>query len=115
MRTTTEVIHDHLMNRLAGDVEKDIRNYHADVVELTGSGIYRGHDGVRSCAQELARLVGPAVFTYTHTLIDGDFAYLEWTAHNDEVHVGDGADSFVVRDGAIVLQTIHYTVLAAQE
>lgn len=110
MRTTTEVIHDHLNSRLAADVEADLSNYDHDIVMLTGSGIYRGHDGVRACAAELDRLLGSAVFVYRHTLIDGDFGYLEWTAEADDRQVGDGADSFVVRDGRIVMQTVHYTV-----
>lgn len=109
MRTTTEVIHDHLKKRLDGDVDGDLGNYDQSVVQLTGSGVYRGHDGVRACAAELARLVGEVEFVYSHTLIDGDFAYLEWRAHDRTVHVCDGADSFVVRDGLIVLQTIRYT------
>ncbi|MFD5226716.1 nuclear transport factor 2 family protein [Microbacterium sp. NPDC058342] len=110
MRTTTEVIHDHLGNRLSADVEADLSNYAPDIVMLTGSGIYRGLDGVRACAAELDRLLGSAVFVYRHTLIDGDYGYLEWTAETGESQVGDGADSFVVRDGLIVMQTVHYTV-----
>ncbi|ALX66859.1 nuclear transport factor 2 family protein [Microbacterium sp. XT11] len=109
VRTTTEVIHDHLKRRLEGDLDGDLSNYHADVVLLTGSGVYRGHDGVRACAAELERLVGPAEFVFSQTLIDGDFGYLEWGAHDGDVKVCDGADSFVVRDGLIALQTVHYT------
>jgi hypothetical protein len=50
---------------------------------------------------------------FSQTLIDGDFAYLEWGAHDGDVKVCDGADSFVVRDGLIALQTVHYTVQRA--
>jgi hypothetical protein len=109
-RTTTEVLHDHLMRRLAGDVDGDIQaNYAPEVVVLTGSGIYHGHEGVSQCAEELARLVGDGRWRYDETLVCDDFAYLEWSAEGPEADVADGADSFVVRDGRIVMQTVHYT------
>ncbi|MGX1933798.1 nuclear transport factor 2 family protein [Microbacterium resistens] len=114
MRTTTDVIHDHLRRRLDGDLDGDIENYGEDVVQLTGSGIYRGRSGIRDCAAELQRLVGSATFTYRQTLVDGPYAFLEWTAESDEITVGDGADGFVVHDGRIVLQTIHYTPRRAE-
>ncbi|UJP09238.1 nuclear transport factor 2 family protein [Microbacterium sp. KUDC0406] len=110
MRTTTEVVHDHLMRRLEGDLDADLRNYASDIVLLTGSGVYRGHEGVRACAAELDRLVGSGTFTYAETVIDGDYGFLEWTADHEDSMVRDGADSFVIQNGAIVMQSIHYTV-----
>ncbi len=108
MRTTTEVLHDHLMRRLSGDVGGDIEaNYDANVVVLTGSGIYHGHEGVMNCADELARLVGGGSFRYDETLVCEEYAYLEWSAVGDSADVADGADSFVVSDGRIVMQTVH--------
>ena len=109
MRTTTEVLHDHLSKRLEGDVDADIAdNYAENVTVLSGSGEFRGHEGVRMAADELARLVGAGTFTYTQTLVSGDYAFLEWTA-DGESQVKDGADSFVVEKGRIVMQSIHYS------
>jgi hypothetical protein len=34
---------------------------------------------------------------------------LRWSARTDEEPVPDGADTFVVRAGKIVAQTIHYS------
>ena len=111
MRTTTEVFQDHLAKRLVGDVEGDIKeNYSEDVVFLTGTGAFEGHEGVRKSAAELEHYVGSIPFEYTHTLIRGDYAFLEWTASGDGRAVCDGADGFVIKDGKIVLQTIHYSV-----
>lgn len=108
-RTTTEVIHDHLLKRLAGQVGEDIeQNYAPDVVLLTGSGKYVGKDGARSASEELARLIGDAEFTYDRTVIDGQYAFLEWSATSPTEEVRDGADSYVVVDGRIVMQTVHY-------
>lgn len=111
MRTTTEVFEDHLAKRLAGDLEGDIKeNYSKDVVLMTGTGVFEGHDGVRKSAKELEEYVGNIPYEYNHTLVKGDYAFLEWTAKGDGRAVFDGADSFVINSGKIILQTIHYTV-----
>jgi len=112
MRTPTEVIHDHLTRRLAGDVAGDIKNnFDREILILSSFGSFAGHDGVKESAGILAEKVGDAAFTYNRTLVNGDFAFLEWSARTKTVTVCDGADSFVVRDGKIVVQTIHYTAV----
>ncbi len=35
---------------------------------------------------------------------------LKWTGHSSAGSVRDGVDSYVIRDGRIVAQTIHYTL-----
>jgi hypothetical protein len=111
MRSTQEVFDDHLREGRVGSVEDDLpRNYAEDVAVLTGHGIYRGHDGVRHLAQLLREELPDAMFEYHTTLVDGEIAFLEWTAHSDVAQVADGADSFLIRDGRILVQTIHYTV-----
>jgi hypothetical protein len=77
---------------------------------LTGTGAFTGHDGVRKSADELKRYVGSIPYEYNHTLIRGEYAFLEWTAKSEDKVVCDGADGFVIKDGKIVLQTIHYSV-----
>jgi hypothetical protein len=37
-------------------------------------------------------------------------AFLEWAYEDDKVRVRDGVDSYLIEDGKIVVQTIHYTV-----
>lgn len=112
MRSTTEVLLSHLTNRLQGDVDADIaENYADDVVVLGGSGEYRGCEGVRASADELERELPGVEFEYDQTVLDGDYAFLEWSAYRDGYQAAAGADSFVIRDGRICMQTIHYRVL----
>jgi hypothetical protein len=49
-------------------------------------------------------------FQYTHVAADERVALLEWTYEDAEVRVRDGVDSYVIKKGKIVAQTIHYTV-----
>jgi hypothetical protein len=110
-RSAAEVFEDHL--RLAGEhrFEEDIqRNVSPDIVVLERRGIFRGHNGVRELARLLEQELPGAPYVYTNRLVEGRVAFLEWTAQAEHSCVSDGADSFLIEDGWIVAQTIHYTV-----
>ena len=110
-RPAAEVFDDHL--RLAGEhrFDEDIdRNVSPDCVILERRGIFHGREGARELARLLAEELPDAPYTYTNRFVEGRFAFLEWTSEATEARVRDGADSFVVEDGWIVAQTIHYTI-----
>lgn len=110
-RSAPEVFDDHL--RLAGEhlFEEDIaRNVSPDIIILERRGIFRGRDGARTLALLLEEELPKAPYLYTNRLIEGGVAFLEWTADAEHARVRDGADSFVIENGWIVAQTIHYTV-----
>lgn len=110
-RSTRAVIDDHLALAAAGEWHDDLdRNVADDIVVLTGFGVFEGRDQVRVLAELLEHQVPDGAFEYTTVLVHGDVAFLEWTAHGPTARVRDGVDSFVVRNGKIVVQTIHYTV-----
>jgi len=114
-RPALEVFDDHL--RLAGEhrFEEDIeRNVSPDIVVLERRGIFRGHGGVRELARLLELELPEAPYIYTNRLVEGHVAFLEWTAEAEHTRVRDGADSFLIENGWIVAQTIHYTVKAKQ-
>jgi SnoaL-like domain len=115
MRTTSEVIEDHLRRRSEGDLDRDLTaNYANEVVLLSYEGVHRGHDGVRKLAGILDSYVRAAGYNYDDVVVEGDYALLRWSAEGDGVVVHDGVDSFVIRDGRIVVQTIHYSTSPAQ-
>ncbi len=58
----------------------------------------------------LAEELPDAPYVYTNRLVEGRIAFLEWQSEAPHARVRDGADSFVIEDGWIVAQTIHYTV-----
>jgi hypothetical protein len=119
-RTAQEVLDDHL--NLAknwgakGDIEhileEDIRrNVSEDLVILINRGTFHGHEGVRQLAQMLgAELPEHNAFEYTYKAVEGRMAFLEWAYEDADVRVRDGADSYLIEEGKIVAQTIHYTV-----
>lgn len=110
-RSTQEVFEDHLRIGFWGTVEEDVqRNYAPDVVILTGGGVLRGHDRLRELAKRIHDELPECMYEYRTMLVAGEMAFLEWRAVSEKATVEDGADSYLIRDGRIVAQTIHYTL-----
>lgn len=110
-RSAQELFDDHLDLAQQGRFEDDIaRNCSESIVVLTNRGTFHGHDGVRALVDMLERELPNAEYDYINRLVEDRFALLEWTADCGAVAVHDGADSFVIEDGKIVAQTIHYTL-----
>lgn len=109
-RSAREVLEEHLALAAQGDLETDIaRSYRPDVALLTSFGTYRGHQGLRALARRMDDLAPDATFEYHVLHVDGDVGFLRWSGHGaDGSRLLDGADSYLVRDGWIVAQTIHY-------
>ncbi len=98
--------------RKEGKVEEDIaRNYDPELVLLHKGGVEHGFDGIRKSAARLEQQLPDASFRYQDKQVSGEYAYLEWEADSELYHVKDGADTFVIRDGRIVMQSIHYRLL----
>lgn len=109
-RPTREVLESHLRHRKDGDLEGDLdRNYANDVLLLSAEGVNHGHDGVRRLAGVLRSYVPDGSYTYHQVLAEGEVGMLSWTGRGEHAVIHDGADSFVIRDGLIRAQTIHYS------
>ncbi len=120
-RTAREVLDDHL--NLAKDwtdlpleqlLEDDLRrNVAEDIVILINRGTFHGHAGVKELARMLSEeLPEHEAFEYTYVSAEGRIGLLEWTYRDSTVVVRDGVDSYLIEDGKIVAQTIHYTLEA---
>lgn len=103
---------DHLDRRCAGDLEGDIaHNYADELIVLSKDGVFRGKDGIRHTAGILARNLPDAEFNYDILRCADEFAMLSWSARSSNGgHTCHGADSYVIRDGRIVAQTIQFEV-----
>jgi hypothetical protein len=111
LRSTQEVFDDHLRLANEHDFEADIeRNVSPEIIIFDRRGIFHGREGVRELALLLEDELPNAPYVYTTRMVEGRFAFLEWTSEAEHTRVRDGADSFVIEDGWIVAQTIHYTV-----
>jgi hypothetical protein len=112
-RTTLEVLEDHLEQRGAGRILDDLeRNYAPNIVLLCEWGVHCGHDGVRESAEKLWLQLPDAKFEYLAMQVDREFALLKWRGESAGARAEHGVDSFVIRDGKIVMQSIYYELQA---
>jgi hypothetical protein len=52
-----------------------------------------------------------ARFQHIACLTRGENAFLDWRAESEHARVDDGADSYVIHDGRIRVQTIHCSLV----
>ena len=109
-RTPQEVFAHHAEVLIAGDLEGIVSDYADDAVFITPTGVLRGKDGVREAFTKLLADVPNAEWQVPTQIFEGDVLFIEWSAHADKTFVEDGIDTFVFRDGEIVVQTVRYTL-----
>ena len=109
-RTPQEVFQHHAQALGAGDLDGIVEDYSNDAVFITPDGVKRGKAGVREGFVQLLADVPNADWTLPTRIYEGDVLFLEWTATSAATKVEDGIDTFVFRDGQIVVQTVRYTV-----
>lgn len=111
MRTAREVFEDHLRLRVEGELEEDLRrNYSKDMVLLTSNSELVGHDAIRASAARLDEQLPDASFTFLSKRVHGPYAFLIWEVRSSHLDAMSGADSFVIENGKIVFQSIHYAL-----
>jgi ketosteroid isomerase-like protein len=109
-RTPQEVFAHHAEVLIAGDLEGIVSDYADDAVFITPAGTKRGKDGVRQAFTELLADVPNADWDVPTQIFEGDVLFIEWSADAEKTRVEDGIDTFVFRDGEIVVQTVRYTL-----
>jgi ketosteroid isomerase-like protein len=107
MRKTKDVVDNHLKSFGERDLKGILSDYAAGAVLFTPQGPLRGVDAIRPLFQAMLAEFGKpgATFSLTHQSVEGDFAYILWTAETADNVYELVTDTFVVRDGKIVAQS----------
>ena len=108
MASTNEVLHHHLKCFGEGDLEGILSDYASDAVLFAPDGPLKGPDAIRPLFQTMFAEFGKpgAVFSMKQRSVDGDYAYILWSAETADNVYEVGTDTFVVRDGKIVAQSL---------
>ena len=107
MVSTNDVIDRHLEFFGKGDLNGILSDYGAGAVLFTPDGPLRGADAIRPFFQAMiAEFAKPdSTFTMKQRFVEGDYAYILWTAETADNVYQLGTDTFVVQDGKIVTQS----------
>jgi ketosteroid isomerase-like protein len=107
MATTQDVLENHLKCFGERDLEGILSDYAPDAILFTPDGPLRGRDEIRSLfTTMLAEFAKPgAAFSMRQRFVDGDYAFILWTAETADNVYELGTDTFFVRDGKITVQS----------
>lgn len=104
---TRQVLDRHMNAVDSGDLDTILADYAADAAVLTADGTLRGHAQIRSLWEKLLARVftTDARFTMIHQAVEGEVAFIGWSAESQHVRIAMAADTYLVRGGKIVAQT----------
>jgi len=107
MVSTSDVLDRHLKSFAELDVDGVVADYSADAVFFVPGGPLKGRDAIKRFFEPLmSEFAKPgSSFTMQLRCVDGDHAYILWTAETADNSYEFATDTFVVRDGKIVGQS----------
>jgi ketosteroid isomerase-like protein len=107
MTKTKDVVDNHLKCFEEGDLNGLLSDYARNAVLFIPDGKLRGGEAITSFFEELFAEFGKpgAAFRLKSQSVEGEYAYILWTAETSENVYELGTDTFVVRDGKIVAQS----------
>ena len=107
MASTQDILDHHLKAFDQGDLNGVLSDYAPGVVVFTRDGTFKGVDAIRPLFETLfAEFAKPgATFSMKQQLVDGDYAYILWTAETADNVYELATDTFVVQQGKIVAQS----------
>jgi len=107
MTSTKDIINHHLQAFSESDLNGVLSDYAPSVVFFTPNGRLHGPEAIRPLFQALiAEFRKPgATFNMKEQFVDGNYAYILWTAETADNVYELGTDTFVVQDGKIVAQS----------
>ena len=107
MMSTSDVLDRHLKSFAAYDLDGVLADYSSDAVLFTPTGPLKGPDAIKPLFQALvSEFAKPgSSFTMQQRSIEGDHAYILWTAETADNSYEFATDTFVVRNGKILAQS----------
>ena len=107
MASTKDVVDHHLKCFGERDPKGILFDYAPGAVLFTPDGPLRGADAIRPLFQGMIAEFGKpsATFRMKQQFVEGDYAYILWTAETADNVYELCTDTFVVRDGKIVAQS----------
>ena len=107
MASTKDVLSHHLKAFDQGDLNGVLSDYAPGVVFFTKDGALKGVDAIRPLFEALLAEFGKpgATFNMQQQIVEGDYAYILWTANTADNIYELATDTFVVREGKIIAQS----------
>jgi ketosteroid isomerase-like protein len=107
MNSTKDVIENHIRRFREGNIEGVLDDFSPDAILITPAGPLKGRSEIQTLFHRLLAEFGkPGASETVHTAIfEGEYAYLIWSGETADNYYEFATDTFVVRDGKIVVQS----------
>jgi hypothetical protein len=106
-RQTEETLLKHLQAFGSGDVDAIMADYDEAAVFIMPNGPLRGKDEIRLFFESLVADLPPgSTLEVSEQIVEGEIAYIVWSGESEKLKVPFATDTFIVRDGKIVAQTL---------
>jgi hypothetical protein len=107
MKSTNDILSHHLQAIKQGDVNAVLSDYAPDAVLFRKDGVFKGIDAIRPVFEKFVaefQKLGTKSDT-KQRLVEGDYAYMVWTAQTPDNIYELATDTFVMRKGKIAAQS----------
>jgi ketosteroid isomerase-like protein len=107
MNSTQRVVENHIQRFREGDLDGVLEDFSPEAVVFTPSGTLNGKSEIKTLFQNLLEEFGKAGASETvrTAIFEGDYAYLIWSGETVDNNYEFATDTFVVRNGKIVMQS----------
>jgi SnoaL-like protein len=107
MPTTKDVLDQHLKCFGENDLAGVLADYSSDAVLFIPGKSLKGPDAIKPFFQALVSEFSKpgALFSVQEQWVEGDYAYILWTAETADNTYETATDTFVVRNGKIIAQS----------
>jgi ketosteroid isomerase-like protein len=114
MRSTQEVVDHHLECFGRGDLDGILADYSSTAVMFTPSGALKGPAAMRPVFQTIFTEFGKpgTSFSMKHRSVEGDYAYILWSAETADNVYEMGTDTFVVLNDQIIAHSFALKIRA---
>ena len=106
-RETTDILDRQNLYFVKGDVDGIMRDFSEQSVVFTPDGVLEGMDSIRKFYTDVIANVLPpgSEFNISRQEVRGQTAYIVWSAESKNYRFPLGTDTFVIKDGKIIVQT----------
>ena len=106
-RSTLEVLEHHIKYLAEGKLEEVLLDYNDDSFIINMGGVVNGKQAIRAFFKDSIEKALPPDTDQTFTVkhVHGELAYIIWNAKSRFCSIPFGTDTFVVKNGHIVMQS----------
>ncbi len=108
MSNAEAVFQHHLAAFAEGDIDEILKDYTEETIVIYDDRVARGIDEIRKFfAHWIDDLLPPGCrFDLERMQVEDDLVFITWTAESERLLFELGTDTFLIRDGKVVRQTV---------